>query len=195
MVGAEHTRVPVYNGDLDNIVGILYAKDMLRHTAEENIDVRSILRKCYFVPETKPLDDLLKEFKERKVHMAVVLDEYGGTAGLVTIEDVVEEIVGEIADEYDEKQPAGMQYISERSAEVDGRFRIDDINDELDIELPEDADYDTIAGFVFSELGRIPIVGETLEARDARFTVLAADERKIIKLRVDVLDEGERAED
>ncbi|MBL7221708.1 MAG: CBS domain-containing protein, partial [Phycisphaerae bacterium] len=140
-----------------------------------------------FVPETKALDDLLKEFKARKVHIAVVLDEYGGTAGIVTIEDVIEEIVGEITDEYDQSEPVLMQRIDERTIEADGRMYIDDLNDALDLEIPEDAGYDTVAGLVFSELGYIPRVDETLRAYGADFAVLAADERKITRLRVKVV--------
>jgi len=185
IVEAAHSRVPIYQGDLDNIIGILYAKDLLRHTAaSESASLRNVMRKPYFVPETKPLDDLLKEFKAGKVHIAVVLDEYGGTAGLITIEDLLEEIVGEISDEYDQPTPALMRRIDERAAEVDGRMYIDDLNDAMGLQVPEDKDYDTVAGLVFSELGYIPAVNETLEAYGARFTVLAADERRITKLRV-----------
>ncbi len=161
----------------------------------EPADLRGLIRKCYFVPETKSLDDLLKEFKLRKVHLAVVLDEYGGTAGLVSVEDVIEEIVGDISDEYDEAVPAAVERIDERTAEVDGRFYVDELNDALGLELPEDEDYDTIAGFVFSELGYIPTVGETLEAGDAKFTVLAADERKITRLRVELLQTAKDEEE
>jgi CBS domain containing-hemolysin-like protein len=189
IVEAGHTRVPIYEGDIDNIIGVLYAKDMLRYIAEPNPPpLRQIMRKCYFVPETKPLDDLLKEFKARKVHLAVVLDEYGGTAGLVTIEDVIEEIVGEISDEYDRAPPALMKRLAKRSAEVDGRMHIDDLNDAMKLNIPEDEDYDTVAGLVFYELGYIPKEGDTLEAYGARFTVLAADERRITRLKVDVLE-------
>jgi CBS domain containing-hemolysin-like protein len=188
IVQAGHTRVPVFEGDMDHIIGILYAKDMLKYAGtDRGGEIRGILRKCYFVPETKPLDELLKEFKVRKVHLAIVLDEYGGTAGLVSIEDLLEEIVGDIADEYDVSAPAAMKRLDERSAEIDGRMYVDELNDEMDLELPEDEDYDTVAGFVFSEMGYVPDKGETLESHGARFTVLAADERKIIRLRVDVL--------
>jgi putative hemolysin len=191
IVEAGHTRVPVYEGDMDHIVGLLYAKDMLKCAGtDRGGDIRGILRKCYFVPETKPLDQLLKEFKIRKVHLAIVLDEYGGTAGLVSIEDLLEEIVGDIADEYDVSTPAAMKRLDERSAEIDGRMYVDELNDAMDLELPEDEDYDTVAGFVFSELGYVPDKGQTLESHGARFTVLAADERKIIRLRVDVLRNG-----
>ncbi len=188
IVAAGHTRVPVYQGDLDNIVGILYAKDMLKYNGRRGqTQIKDLLRKCYFVPETKPLDDLLKEFKRRKVHMAVLLDEYGGTAGLVTIEDVLEEIVGDIADEYDEHAPPPMQKLNETSIEVDGRVRIDELNDTMQLELPEDKDYDTVAGFIFSALGYIPKIGETLLRCGVKFTILAADERKITRLRIEVL--------
>ncbi len=189
IVEAGHTRVPVYEGNLDNIVGILYAKDMLKHALASNKGgLRSLTRTPYVVPETKPLDDLLKEFKGRKVHLAVVLDEYGGTAGIVTIEDVLEEIVGDISDEYDTTVPSPIQRLDDRNAEVDGRFRIDELNDALDLHLPEDEDYDTAAGFVFSKLGYIPTVGETVETPEAKLTVLSADERKITRLHVELLE-------
>jgi len=189
IVEAGHTRVPVYEGDIDNIIGVLYAKDLLQLVAEEReVPLRSIMRQPYFVPETKPLDDLLRQFKRRKVHMAVVLDEYGGTAGIATIEDLLEEIVGEIADEYDADEPEEMKRLDERTVEVDARMRIDDLNDALRLELPEDEDYDTVAGFIFAELGYIPQVGEQLDSHRARFAVLAADERKITRLRVERLE-------
>jgi CBS domain containing-hemolysin-like protein len=186
IVAAGHTRVPVYEGDLDNIIGVLYAKDLLQFVARhEQVPLRNIMRKPYFVPETKPLDDLLREFKRRKVHIAVVLDEYGGTAGIATIEDLLEEIVGEIADEYDREQPQEMKRLNEKTVEIDARMHIDDLNDALQLSLPEDEDYDTVAGFIFAQLGYIPQPGEKLDARGARFAVLAADERKITRLRVE----------
>ncbi len=195
IIEAGHTRVPVYQDNLDNIVGILYAKDLLRYVVEHQpSDLRAILRKPYFVPQTKPLDDLLRDFKARKIHFAVVLDEYGGTAGIVTIEDVVEEIVGEITDEYDEPEPAMMHRIDVNTAEVDGRMRVDELNDELDLQLPQDEDYDTIAGMVFAELGYIPSAGEKLESHGVRVTVLAADERKITRLKIEALREGSQVE-
>ena len=153
----------------------------------EKIALNAILRKPFFVPITKPLDDLLREFKARKVHIAVVLDEYGGTAGVVSIEDVLEEIVGDISDEYDRAEPALMRRLDELSAEVDGRMYIDDLNAAMKLEIPENQDYVTVAGMVFSELGYIPHAGETLESHGARFTVLVADERKITKLKVEKL--------
>ncbi len=193
VVEAGHTRVPIYQDSLDNIIGVLYAKDLLGHIGDDRPpNLRSTMRKPYFVPETVVLNDLLREFKARKVHMAVVLDEYGGTSGVVTIEDVLEEIVGEIADEYDRPEPALMKRIDGKTAEVDGRLHIDDLNDTFGLDIPEDKDYDTVAGFIFSELGFIPAADETLEAGGARFTVLAADERKISKLRVELIEDVRR---
>jgi CBS domain containing-hemolysin-like protein len=182
---AGHTRVPIFRENLDNITGIIYAKDLLRYVGHAaSVTLTELARKPFFVPETKPLDDLLREFKARKVHIAVVLDEYGGTAGLVTIEDVLEEIVGEIADEYDIIAEAQVLRINENTVEVDGRLYVDELNDVLELDLPEDEDYDTIAGYVFAELGYIPTVGESFAADGAEFTIMEADERKIIKLRV-----------
>ena len=188
IVQAGHTRVPVYEGDIDHIIGVLYAKDLLQLVAHDRQKtLHEIMREPYFVPETKPLDDLLREFKRRKVHIAVVLDEYGGTAGIATIEDLLEEIVGEISDEYDPDEPEEMRRVDDQVVEIDARMRIDDLNDALELDLPEDEDYDTVAGFVFSELGYIPKVGEKLESHHARFAVLAADERKITRLRIERL--------
>jgi len=193
---AGYTRVPVCRDDLDSIVGVVYAKDLLQHvTASQPPRLATIMRKPFLVPESKALDDLLTEFKARKLHLAIVLDEYGGTAGMVTVEDVIEEIVGDIADEYDKPEPEPMTVIDETAAELDGRVYIDDLNDALKLQVPEDEDYDTVAGLVVSELGHIPAAGETVEAYGARFTVLAGDERKITRLRVEVLAEGERQEE
>lgn len=180
-----HTRVPIYRDSLDNIIGILYAKDMLRHVGGgEAPPIERLARKPFFVPATKRLDDLLREFKRRKVHLAVVLDEYGGTAGLVSIEDVLEEIVGEISDEYDRPEEDPIRPVDETTVEVEGRLRVAELNDALELQLPEDEDYDTVAGFAVAHLGYIPSEGETFAARGAEFTVLRADERKIIRLRV-----------
>ncbi len=196
IVVAGHTRVPVYQRDMDNIIGVLYAKDLLQLTAQDKeVSLREIMRKPFFVPETKPLDDLLRDFKRLKVHIAIILDEYGGTAGICTIEDLLEQIVGDISDEYDRDEPEEMNRLSDTVAEIDSRMYVDDLNDALRLELPEDEDYDTVAGLVFSELGYIPQVGDTLEAHNAKFSVLAADERKIIRLRVERLATKDDDED
>ena len=193
VVQAGHTRIPVYDGDVDHIVGVLHAKDLLNVPDPTQIDLRRVMRKPFFIPETKLLDELLREFKARKSHMAVVLDEYGGTAGLVTVEDLIEEIVGDIADEYDQPESVLMTRLDETAVEVDGRMYIDDLNDALDLTVPEEEDYDTVAGFVSAELGAIGQEGQSLTACGAVFTVLVADDRKITRLRVEPVTESKTA--
>jgi len=193
VIQAGHTRIPVYDGDVDHIVGVLYAKDLLNVPDPTRVDLRRIMRKPFFVPETKLLDELLREFKARKSHMAIVLDEYGGTAGLVTVEDLIEEIVGDISDEYDRPESVLMKRLDDGSVEVDGRMYIDDLNDALGLHVPEEEDYDTVAGFVSSELGAIGQEGQTLTACGALFTVLVADDRTIKRLRVEPVAEPDSA--
>jgi len=132
------------------------------------------------------VDHLLERMKRERFHIAVVLDEYGGVTGLVTMEDILEEIVGDIEDEFDDARQEQIQRIDDNTTDVDARMRIDDLNDLLDFALPDDADFDTVGGFVFSELGRIPEQGETFAWRNLRFSVLEADKRKIVKLRIQV---------
>ena len=180
-----HSRIPVCDGSLDHINGVLYAKDLLQIQPDQPFDVRQVMRPVPFVPESKSLPDLLHDFQEKKVHVAIVLDEYGGTAGLVTIEDILEELVGEITDEYEPAEPEQLVRVSPDVLEVDGRVRVDEINDELSVYLPEDEDYDTIAGFVFSTLGRIPKVGEELTHENIAIRILDASPRKISRLRVE----------
>jgi CBS domain containing-hemolysin-like protein len=188
------SRLPVYRATRDNIVGVLYAKDVLCRSGESTGTIADLMRKPYFVPETKRIGRLLQEFKTKKVHIAIVIDEYGGTAGLVTVEDILEEIVGEITDEYDSAEEAQIRVHGENDAEVDARTHIDEVNDALRIELPEDGDVDTIGGFVASHLGRIPVTGETFEHEGVRFVVLAAEERRINRLRIHVERRGEGEE-
>ncbi len=181
-----HSRIPVYEETIDNIVGILYAKDLIRYVGDgEDFDLRSVLREAMMVPESKNVGELLAEFKARKVHLAVVLDEYGGTAGLVTIEDIIEELVGEIQDEYEQaEQIPQIQRVDPQTLRVDARVDIDDLNDELGVDLPEDEDYDTVGGFVFSTLGHIPKTGETFDYRGLRFTVTDAERTRVIRVEV-----------
>ncbi|NQU75794.1 MAG: HlyC/CorC family transporter [Planctomycetes bacterium] len=190
VLGVGHSRIPVYEQSLDSVIGVLYAKDLLAVTDQEEFDLRKIMRKPYFVPETKAISDLLKEFKAQKVHMAIVLDEYGGTAGLVTIEDLLEELVGEIADEYEKTEPALLRRVDDRTVEVDARMYIDDLNDELGIELPEEEDYDTVGGFVFSTLGYIPKANEQFDHEGINFTILEAEQRKINRIRVQLPEQA-----
>ncbi len=181
-----HSRIPVYEETIDRILGVLYAKDLLRRAHDEPFELKTVMRNVLFIPESKLVRELLREFQAKKVHIAVVLDEYGGTAGLVTIEDIVEELVGEITDEYETEAPMELKRIDERTVEVDARMRIDELNDELDIELPEDGDYETIGGFVFSTMGKIPVVGERCEHDHVGIQVIAAEPRRVTRLRLTI---------
>ncbi len=190
-----HSRIPIYEETIDTVLGVLYAKDLLARDEGQPFEVVQVMRSVLFIPETKLLRDLLHEFQEKKVHIAVVLDEYGGTAGVVTFEDILEELVGEIVDEYEPEEPAAVRKIDEHTVEVDARMRIDDLNDELDIELPEDEDYETIGGFVFSTLGKIPKVGEGCRHDNVGIKVIAAEPRRITRLRLNIAPaDGEKQE-
>jgi len=197
---AGHSRVPVYEENLDHIVGVLYLKDLLRWIVEhgsgngEAFSLKAVLRPATFVPETKTVRELLSDLLAAKVHIAIVADEYGGTSGLVTIEDIVEEIFGEIQDEYEpeEEGPAPIVLdLESRSAEIDARMEIDDANDGLEplgIELPSDGDYDTVGGFVVVTLGRIPEPGEAFTREDVQVTVLEAEPTRVTRVRVQRID-------
>jgi CBS domain containing-hemolysin-like protein len=174
------TRYPVYEGELDDIVGVLHVRDLfsaLHERGLQNLDVRSILRDAIMVPETKPLDELLAEFQRTSNHLAIVVDEYGSVEGLVTLEDLLEEIVGEIGDEFDVPD-AGVRRLGRGRVRIGGSFPIDDFNERFGKHLPED-DYHTVGGFVFGELGRVPRVGDTVSFEDARFEVSATDGPRI----------------
>jgi putative hemolysin len=183
-----HSRIPVYQGDLDHIQGILYARDLLKHLGRppEQFDVRSAIRPPIYVPETKPLRDLLREFRLQKVHIAIVLDEYGGVAGLVTIEDIIEELVGEIQDEHDRVEPAMFRRVDDQTAEVDARIGIDELNRLMGLGLPEDAGYETLGGFVSTTVGKIPVTGTEFDHGGARYTILAAEPQRVNRVKVHV---------
>ena len=174
---------------MDKIVGMLYVKDVLLYLAngKEAFDLRAIMRPAIFVPETKRIADLLRELKAKAVHIAVVLDEYGGTSGLVSIEDIIEEIVGEIFDEYEQPTGEPIVRLDEDTLEVDAKARIEQLADEFNIELDNNLDVDTVGGLVFSLLGYIPQKGQELEYDRLHFTVLEAERRKINRLRVQLL--------
>jgi putative hemolysin len=184
-----HSRLPVYDGTLDHVVGILYARDLLKYIGRppDDFDIRALMRPAIFVPETKPLRSLLLEFREQKVHIAIVLDEYGGTAGLVTIEDILEELVGEISDEHEPQEPPMIRRLSDGAVEVDARLSVDDLNHLLKLSLPEDAGYETVGGFLTTVLGRIPQKGTVLEQHGARFTVLDAEPQRVRRIRIELL--------
>jgi putative hemolysin len=193
-----HSRVPVYESSVDEVVGILYAKDLLpflKSDAQARPTLRTLLRTPVFVPESMSIDDLLHEFQRRKVHIAIVLDEYGGTAGLVTIEDLLEEIVGEIQDEYDVEEPL-VETLDDHAARVDGRASVDDLLEIWDLKLQlEDADeYDTVGGLVSHRIGGVPQPGDEVRVDGLRLTVETTDGRRVGKVLVvreqDVDDEA-----
>ncbi len=190
-----HSRTPVFDDTIDSVLGVLYAKDLLRESESDVFDLERIMRKALFIPESKLVRDLLREFQAQKVHIAIVLDEYGGTAGLVTIEDIIEELVGEIVDEYETEEAAAIKRIDEHTIEVDARMRIDDLNDELDIDLPEDGNYETIGGFVFSAMGKIPKPGEQCAHQNIGIQVIAAEPRRITRLRLNITPARENGQD
>jgi len=185
-----HSRIPVYEDSLDTIVGILYVRDLIPYFGREaeGFSLRAILREPLRVPETKPIGELLRDFQVSEVHMAVVVDEYGGTSGLCTIEDVIEEIVGEIHDEHephDEVPPVMLRVETNRFA-ADGRVTIAEVNERLGLSLPEDADYDTVAGFLLDRFGRVPEVGERDETPEASFEIVEAGPTRIARVLIEL---------
>ena len=178
---AGYSRIPIFEGDIDNIVGVLYAKDLLKRSTEDGSTKASSLgRAPLFVPEQKKLAELLREMQEQRVHMAIVIDEYGGTAGLVTIEDLVEEIVGEIVDEYDKEDPL-VEPLGDGALRVDAKLAIDEVNELLGVELPDD-DWDTVGGLVYELTGRVPVPGETVRFASIEFQTERVTGRRIQKV-------------
>jgi magnesium and cobalt transporter len=186
VVESGHSRFPVMDEDRDDIVGILLAKDLLRLTVEklERFDIREFMRPALFVPESKRLNVLLREFRRNRNHMAIVVDEYGGVSGLVTIEDVIEQIVGEIDDEYDVEDDQNIRRDAERQFTVRGVTRIAEFNEYFSAQLSEEQGFDTIAGLVMKQLGHLPRRGESASIDGFEFRVLRADRRRIEALRV-----------
>ena len=186
VIEAAHSRFPVIEGGEDDIIGILLAKDLLRYYADpEEFNIRDMLRPAVFIPESKRLNVLLKEFRSNRNHMAIVVNEYGGVAGLVTIEDVLEQIVGEIEDEYDfDEEEANIVMESEGLYRVKAITEIDSFNEALGGDFSSD-DYDTIGGLVIKEFGRLPNRDETVTIGDFKFTVLRADSRRLHTLKVE----------
>jgi putative hemolysin len=184
IINSGHSRIPIYEESIDNITGVVYAKDLLRHLRDgsQEATVEGLAREASFVPETKKVDELLHEMQQKRVHLAVVVDEYGGTAGLISIEDLIEEIVGEIQDEYDVEE-ALIEEVSETEAVFDARVSIRDVNDTLDLEI-DDEDFDTLGGLLYHELGKVPNVGDQVHVDSARVTVLTTTGRRVRKVRV-----------
>ncbi len=179
-----HTRMPVYEENVDNIIGILNVKDLIRFWSKDtgDKDIIGILRKAYFIPETKSTNLLLHELKEKKSHMAIVIDEYGGTSGLVTLEDLVEEIVGEIFDEHDKEEDVFVE-LPEGDVLVDSRVEIEEFEEYLGINVPE-GQFETLGGFIFHIIKKIPVTGEKVRYNDLEMVIESADERRIKRVRI-----------
>ena len=190
---AGNSRVPVYEGSVDNIIGILFVKDLafvLRD--EDNFEIKRVLRKAYYVPEGKRIDDLLREFKLQKKHMAIVVDEYGGTSGIVTLEDILEEIVGEIRDEDDNEGPL-FRTLSPGRYSVKGEININDLNEALKTVIPSE-EADTLGGFLYALIGRVPIEGEEIDYKGLRFRIDYLKGQRIIDVQIQFLEEDSGGE-
>ncbi|MDX6379042.1 MAG: hypothetical protein QOI57_66 [Rubrobacteraceae bacterium] len=184
-----YTRYPVYEGDLDHILGVVHVKDLFRAAMENgaNFDLGPLIRECLVVPENKRIEEILREFQKRKLQMAIVIDEWGSVEGLITIEDIIEELVGEIQDEFDEDE-AAIEPLSDNTYAIDGRVSITDVNDYFDIDLPHE-DFDTIGGYVLGALGRPPEPGDTVEADGVTLRVKSVDGPRVSVLTLERNDE------
>ncbi len=179
-----YSRLPVYRDTLDNIIGIIYSKDLLSLMEHRDIIIlQDIIRPAYFVPETKKISQLLREFQQNKVHMGIVLDEFGGTEGLVTIEDIIEEIVGEILDEYDEVHKE-YESTSDGSVIIDGSMSISDFNEKFRQKIPESTDYETVAGYLQKITGRVPELNEEIRTNSFTFKIISKSARRLKQIRV-----------
>ncbi|MGA1868023.1 MAG: hemolysin family protein [bacterium] len=185
-----HSRIPVYENRIDNVKGIIFAKDLLNVGAEEKKnDIVNYIKKAHYVPETKKVDDLLTEMKKTKHHIAIVVDEYGGTSGVISIEDILELIVGEIQDEYDEEEPPPMIKLSDNNYLFSAGISIDEVNEELNITIPEEEDYDTLGGFLCALFGRIPSQGDTMKWENLLFKIDKVERKRILQVGVNILPE------
>ncbi len=191
MVEEGHSRVPVYEGDVDHVVGFVTARDVLHFwgVPPPHPSLRTLLRPAYFVPETMSLEALLGEFRRRRLHLAIAVDEYGGVSGLATLEDVLEEIVGDIQDEYDEED-AEIREAGD-GLRVDARTELEKLEEHLEIELGREVEYETVGGLVFHALGRVPKLGETFRYRGLEITVLDVDKRRVKEVKIRKLPQGE----
>lgn len=190
------SRIPVYNESIDNIIGILYLKDLLTYLDKKNeeIDISELVREVTFIPESKDIGDLLKQFQKEKIHIAIVVDEYGGTAGMITLEDIIEEIVGEIQDEYDKDEHL-YKKISPFAFEFDAKIDIEEASELLGVDLPEEDDYESLGGFLYYLYGEIPEEGDKKIYENLIFTILSTDKQRIGWVRVEVQEKETIDED
>lgn len=189
-----HSRIPVYEDSIDNIVGLLYAKDLLKQwgTDENHLSVREIMRPPYFIPESKNLEQLLQEFKRKRIHLAIVIDEYGGTSGLITIEDLLEEIVGDIQDEHDREESL-LTVNPDGSITADGRLPVEELEEHFDILIERDK-FDSVGGLVFHLTGKIPAIGDAIEGAGLCLKILDADLRRVKKVAITLLNSSPAAD-
>lgn len=183
----QFSRYPVIGKDMNDIRGILYAKDFLNSLAKGSVDVRKIIKPPYFIPETMKISNLLKEMQKKRIHMALVIDEYGGVSGLVTMEDLLEEIVGEIRDEYDIESP--VIQLSDRTFFIDASISIRDLKEDYGIEIPESTEYETLSGFLLTVLQKIPKIGDIVESNGKKFTISEMVGQRIAKVKLEKLPE------
>ena len=190
------SRIPVYNETIDDIIGILYVKDLMEHikNGDLNSPISEFVRTPYYIPETKSIIEILKEFRTLKVHIAMVLDEYGGVVGLVTIEDLIEEIVGEIRDEYDDEEDSFYKKIADNEYEVDAMTDIETINKDLELELPISEDYESLGGLIVTTLGRICNVGDEIEIDNIHLKVLEVDKMRVSKVFIKIMEKEQEEE-
>ena len=184
VINKGHSRFPVYAENIDDIIGILHVKDLLSAWGEKHLDLQYIVRTPYFIPETKKISHLLTELRDKKSHMAIVIDEYGGVAGLVTIEDIIEEIIGEIRDEYDDDEIL-MVATDEGDLLVDARLEIEKLSEHFGLQVPK-GNFESVGGFIISLLGRVPQPHETIIHTPLEMTIESADARKIRKVRIKI---------
>ncbi len=182
IVQSGHSRIPIYQDNIDNIIGTLHAKDLLPFWGTSDVEIREMVRPPYFIPETKKISEVLQDLRDNKSHMAVVIDEYGGTAGILTLEDIIEEIIGEVMDEYDAEEKLIIEH-DDGSITVSARLDIEKLGDFLDVNFPE-GDFESVGGFIISLLGKVPDVGEKLSFDGLEILIESATSRKIDRVRI-----------
>jgi len=189
IIESGHSRIPIYQDNIDNIIGTLHAKDLLPSWGASDMAIRDIMRPPYFIPETKKISEVLKDLRDNKSHMAIVIDEYGGTAGILTLEDIIEEIIGEIMDEYDAEQKLIIEY-EDGSISVNARLDVEKLEDFLQVDLPE-GDFESVGGFIISLIGKVPEVNEKVIYDSLEIVIEAGSSRKIDRVRIRKLAPGE----
>jgi len=182
IIQSGHSRIPIFEENVDNIIGTVHAKDLLSHCGIADLDVREIVRAPYFIPETKKISEVLQDLRDNKSHLAIVIDEYGGTAGILTLEDIIEEIIGDVMDEYDADQKLLVEH-DDGSITVNARLDVEELEDYLNVEFPE-GKFESVGGFVISLLGRVPSANEELVYHDLQMVIEAASSRKIERIRI-----------